>query len=204
MNLTAIFESWHVDDGNYPPFDKGQLVNLSFELEPRKMEEVSLSFPESFEHLGNGEYRCCGTVQKVYRGQDQDTVVIIQTGDFRFYILSEESDRYEQGRRYCAEGTLLLDHYLWVEFLDSYEDPPDLFFNLEVRRILRVRIPERFVARHDKGKSLPTRLVPEDYSASHVVELDTMKGQSFDEEFFVIEFDSSRPEGRDIPRTFLS
>ena len=118
--------------------------------------------------------------------------------------MAEESDRYQQGCRYCGEGTLLLDHYYWVEFLESYEDPPNLFYNLKVSRILRVKIPERFVARHDKGKSLPTRLVPEDYSASLVVELNTMQGQSFDEEFYVIEFDGSGLEGRNIPRTFLS
>ncbi|HWS53171.1 MAG TPA: hypothetical protein VN228_03560 [Pyrinomonadaceae bacterium] len=41
MNLTAIFESWHVGDGNYPPLRKGQLVNLSFELEPRGVGEAS-------------------------------------------------------------------------------------------------------------------------------------------------------------------
>ncbi len=204
MNVTAIFESWHIGDGNYPPLSKGQLVNLSFELEPRKMEEVSLSIPESFEHLGNGEYRCCCTVRKVYEGEDRDTVVILQAGDFRFYTMSAESDSYVQGGRYGGEGTLLLDHYYWVEFLESYEDPPNLFFKLEIRRILRVRIPERFVARHEKGKSLPTRLVPGDYSASDVEELATMEGQSLDEDFYIIEFDDSGLEGREIPRTFLS
>ena len=204
MNLTAVFESWHIGDGNYPPFNKGQLVNLSFELEPRRFEAVSLSNPECFEHLGNGDYRCCGTVQKVYEGQDQDTVVIFQTGDFRFYVMSEQSERYEQGRRYCGEGTLLLDHYYWVEFLESYELPPNLFYNLKVSRILRVEIPESFVARHEKGKSLPTRLLPQDYSASQVEELDTMQGQSFDEEFYLIVFDGSGLEECNIPRTFLS
>src|SRR5436190_9553398 len=199
MNLTAIFESHHIDDRNYPPFSKGQLVNLSFELEPREMEEVSSSIPESFEHLGNGEYRCCCTVQKIYEGEDQDTVVILQAHDFRFYTMSEQPDSYVRGRRYCGEGTLLLDHYYWVEFLEEYPDPPNLFFNLEVSRILKVEMPERFVARHENGKSFPTRLVPEDYSASDVEELDTMEAQAFDEEFYVIEFDGSGLEGRDIP-----
>ena len=64
MSLTAIFESWHIGDGNYPPLNEGQLVDLSFELEPRKSEEVSLGVPESFEHLGKGEYRFCGTALK--------------------------------------------------------------------------------------------------------------------------------------------
>jgi hypothetical protein len=200
MNLTAIFESWHIGDGNYPPLNVGQLTNLSFELEPRKTEEVGLDIPESFEHLGKGEYRFCGNVLKVYG----DGITIINTGDFRFYIMSNESGHYLEGRRYCGEGTLVLDHYSWVEFFAKYENPPDLFYKLSVERILKVNIPEKFVARHETGKSLPTRLIPEDYSLSDVEEINTMQGQPFDEEFYIIEFDSSELEGRDIPRTFIS
>jgi len=187
-----------------PPLNKGQLVNLSFELEPKQTEEAGLDVPDSFEHLGEGEYRFCGTVLKVYEGDDQDTLVVIQTGDFRFYIISDKPGRYVQGRRSCGEGTLLLDHYRWVEFLDSYEDPPNLFYNFGVSRICRVHIPEKFVSRHENGKSLPTRLVTNDYCASDVEEMSTMEGQSFDEEFYIIEFDGSGFEGRDIPRTFIS
>jgi hypothetical protein len=204
MNLTAIFESWHIGDGNYPPFDEGQLVNLSFELEPRTTAEISLGVPENFEHLGKGEYRFCGTALKVYENADDPTIAILKTGEFRFYIMSDESDRYVQGRRYCGEGTLLLDHYSWVEYLSERENPPDLFYKLKVKRILKVNIPEKFIARHETGKSLPTRLIPEDYSVSDVEEINTMQGQPFDEEFYIIDLDSSELEGRDIPRTFIS
>ncbi|MDQ3686993.1 MAG: hypothetical protein M3430_15560 [Acidobacteriota bacterium] len=204
MKLTAIFESWHIGDGNYPPLSKGQLVNLSFELEPRDVEETSLNASDSFEHLGSGEYRFCGGVIKAYAGEDREIVVVFQAGDFRFYVMSYEVGQYIQGQRYCGEGTLLLDHYYWVEFLSEYENPPNLFYNLEVSRIKKVKMPERFVARHEQGKSLPTRLVPEDYSESDVEELNTMEGQPFDEEFYIIEFDVYRSEGNGIPRTFLS
>ncbi len=204
MNLTAIFESWHIGDGNYPPLSVGQLVNLSFEFEPRKMEEVSSDVPESFEDLGSGEYRFCGTALNVYENAGDPAITIIKTGDFRFYIMSDESNRYVQCRRYCGEGTLLLDHYSWVEYLSERENPPDLFYKLEVKRVLKVNMPEKFVARHETGKSLPTRLIPEDYSASDVEELITMQGQALDEEFYIVDFDSSELEGRDIPRTFIS
>ena len=111
MKLSAIFESWHIGDGNYPPLHKGQLVNLSFEVEPRTIEEASLNAPHSFEHLGDGEYRFCGDVIRVYGGVDRDTVVIFEAGEFRFYVMSYEAGRYVQDQRYCGEGTLLLDHY---------------------------------------------------------------------------------------------
>ncbi|MCP9495957.1 MAG: hypothetical protein MSG64_16030 [Pyrinomonadaceae bacterium MAG19_C2-C3] len=204
MKLSAIFESWHIGDGNYPPLHKGQLVNLSFEVEPRTIEEARLNSHHSFEHLGNGECRFCGDVIRVYSGEDRDTVVIFEAGDFRFYVMSYEADRYVQGQRYCGEGTLLLDHFYWVEFLSEYENPPNLFYNLEVNRIKKIRTPERFVERQEQGKSFPTRLVPEDYSDSDVEELDTMEEQSFDEEFYIIEFDKHESDRNNIPRTFLS
>jgi hypothetical protein len=98
----------------------------------------------------------------------------------------------------------LLDHYSWVEYFAKYENPPDLFYKLSVKRILKVNIPEKFVARHETGKSLPTRLIPEDYSLSDVEEINSMQGQPFDEEFYIIDFDSSELEGCEIPRTFIS
>ena len=33
MDIVAVFQTWHIGDGNYPPLEKEQLVNLSFELE---------------------------------------------------------------------------------------------------------------------------------------------------------------------------
>jgi hypothetical protein len=36
----AVFETWHLGDGNYPPIKSGQLANLSFKVEP---DEVKLA-----------------------------------------------------------------------------------------------------------------------------------------------------------------
>ena len=78
-----------------------------------------------------------------------------------------------------------------------------MFYKLKVERILKVNLPEKFVARHETGKSFPTRLIPEDYSVSDVEEINTMQGQPFDEEFYIIDFDGSELEGRDVPHTFI-
>ena len=199
MDLTAIFESWHIGDGNYPPLRKGEVVNLSFELEPRKIEEATLDAPERFESLECAEYRFCGTVVRVY-----EQLVILEACNFRFYVASSDKDQYREGGRYFGVGTLLLDHYSWVENLKHYDNAPNLFYKLAVKRILRVSVPEKFISRHEKGKSLPTRLFPGDYSISDVAELETMEGQPFDEEFYIIEFNDSGLEGSDIPRTFIS
>jgi hypothetical protein len=97
-------------------------------------------------------------------------------------------------------GTLLLDHYIWVEYLASYSDPPDLFYNLRVARIRRVGIPDEFVSRHDPGKALPTRVAPANFGP--VEKLSTMEGQPFDEEVYVIDFDDAGMAGQVVPRTF--
>ncbi len=200
MNLTAIFESWHIGDGNYPPLSVGQFVNLSFEFEPAHFHEIDPASGEMFESIGNGEYRFVATSIKTY---DKDRLAIMESNGFRFYIAGSPANSLLEGRRYSAEGTLLLDHYAWVESLGQRHNPPRLFYTFEVTQILKVNIPERFISRHDQGKSLPTRLAPADYSPSDVECVATMEGQPFDEEFYIIDLDDSNVNGRDVPRTFI-
>ncbi len=126
-------------------------------------------------------------------------LIVLDAGEFRFHVCGATAAS-EPGDHVAFSGTLLLDHYAWVENLDSYPDPPDLFYNLRVVRIRRVKVPERFIARHDRGKSLPTRVGPVDFE--DVGELPTMVGQAFDEEFYVVDFDSAGLEDAEIPRTF--
>jgi hypothetical protein len=201
MRVTAIFETWHIGDGNYPPLGRGQLVNLSFELEPRAIAEANPDGPDSFEHLGNAEYRFRGSVLKAYDSKGH-ILVAVQAAGFRFYIVTAGDNALVRGTRVAGDGTLLLDHYLWVEFPRDYEDPPNLFYNLAVERIRKVTIPERFITRHASGKAYPTRLAPGDYAPPDVEDVETMEGQRFDEEFYILDFNGEGLEGASIPRTF--
>ena len=54
--LTAVFESWHIGNGNYPPLRRGEQVNLSFEIEPLAIDPLAADEPESFVHLESGEH----------------------------------------------------------------------------------------------------------------------------------------------------
>ena len=157
MQLTAVFESWHIGDGNYPPLHRGQLVRLSFELEASNLAIAPVAAGARFEHRGNAEYRGVGRVLRVYRGEA--SIAVIEANGFRFYVNGPVAENLAAGASVEFAGTLLLDHYLWVEFLSRYSDPPDLFYNLRVTRILRVSVPERFIARHSRGKALPTGFV---------------------------------------------
>lgn len=200
MKLTTVFESWHIGDGNYPPLRKGQQVNLSFEISPTDVDRADSNQDDSLVHLGSGQYEFTGSVLRRYANDPQEVVTVVRSGDFRFYINHALS--LNEGDRVRGSGMLLLDHYLWVEFLDQYKDPPDLFYQLLVERIRRVRIPYPFIALHEHGKAMPTSLAPIDYGPEYVVEIETMEGQAFDEEFYLLDLTD---DGicRQVARTFI-
>jgi hypothetical protein len=200
MNLTVVFQAWHLDDGNYPPLKRGQQVNLSFEIYPFETAKGDANQNDSFMHLGGGSYEFKGSILRTYDDDPQEIVTIIQSGDFRFYINRPLS--LKRGDPVAGRGALLFDHYLWVEFLDHYPNPPDLFFQFVVQRIWRVQIPERFVTRHERGKSFPASLSPTEYVPEAVTEIETMEGQSLDEAFCLIDLTQEGVSGS-VPRTFV-
>ncbi len=204
MRLTAAFESWHIGDGTYPPLHRGKLVRLSFELLADSWTEVGSASPR-FEHRGDGIYGGEGRVIRRYGGRFRPgsiPLAVVEAGDFRFYISGTAARSLKVGRWISFEGALVLDHYVWVEFLSTYPDPPDLFYNLRVR-IRRVDIPDRFEARYPGGeKALPTLVRPPDFGS--VEEIETMEGQKFDENFFIIDFDGKGLEQADVPNTYGS
>jgi len=141
---------------------------------------------------------------KVY-GSGTEQIAVVQAGHFRFYINSfpRGVPAVEEGDSVEGSGRLLLDHYIWVEFLSSYPDPPDLFYQLWVTRIRSVRIPESFVTRREKGKSYPASLGHEEYSAGSTEVVKRMDDTKGDEVFFLVDFDDRNVGETKVPPTFL-
>ena len=183
MRLVAVFESWHIPDGNYVPFDLRQSARLSFEIDDADL-DVSSARTSSF--VSNDDATCEfeGVVLGRYGG-----LTALEAGGFRFYVNGSEADAFDHGTYVRGTGTLALDHYAWFEGVRSFTNPPDLFFETTVVRIRKFSIPERFIDRHPHGKSLPTTLAAEDRSDDNSEDLETMKGQAFDEEFYLLDFD---------------
>ena len=184
MHLVAVFESWHVPDGNYAPFDRGQRARLSFELDGSRLEPIPAR-PTRFASNDDATCEFDAVVLGKYGG-----LTVLEAGGFRFYVNGKEADLFDRGVHLRGSGTLALDHYAWFEEVDSFSDPPDLFYETTVTRIRKVRIPERFIHRHETGKSLPTTVGPRDYSSEDIEDLVTMNGQSFDEEFYLLDLDA--------------
>jgi hypothetical protein len=199
VQLTAVFESWHIGDGNYPPLHRGQLVRLSFELQPIRLITCSENPRPTLTHAGNAHYTGNGLVLRRY--EHDEPVAVIDAAGFRFYVHGPKATKgLVPGTHVEFEGTLTLDHYLWVEFLERYDDAPDLFYNLQVTRIRKVGIPERLVRRLGTSISYPTIVAPNDFGT--VEELDTMEGQDFTQEFYVLDFDDVGLDSVEIARTF--
>lgn len=201
MDLFAVFETWHLGDGNYPALKKGELVNLSFEIEPEELTNAEASSSERFHHGGQAEYEFTGTVLRTYGfDTDPDRVVVVEAGQFRFYISSLLSTGLLVGNKVSGRGTLALDRYVWVEFLSQYPDPPDLFYNLRVAEITRARIPERFITRSGLNLSYPTRVASEEYGPGDVTEVDSITDEGCCT--FYVHFSDENVPAIAIPRTF--
>ena len=119
VNLSAVFETSHLGDGNYPPLLKGMLVKLSFELEADEIVTFKQAKPPSLQHLGEANYEFVRQVLRVY-GDDEplQLLIVIECSDFRFYVtgcaLSCQVGIFVEGR-----GSLLLDTIFgWNSCLD--------------------------------------------------------------------------------------
>ena len=206
MKITALFEAWHIWDGNYPPLRRGQLVRLAFELQVTHVSELTAPTTPAMDHGEGADYRIRAQLIRVY-GSGEDRFAVFVTGSstgipFRFYVDRRDAASFSVGTGVELEGTLALDHYLWTEFLDQYPNPPNLFYTLRVDRIHRIPIPESAIARGESGgKAMPTRVSPKEFPA--VEELETMEGQTFDEEFYLIDLTTDGVPDVDLPLTFI-
>jgi hypothetical protein len=170
MKITAIFEHWHLGDGNYPAFAVGDEARLSFELDVLASEPAAPDAPESILQLRDAEYEVTARVLRLYDDGLNSPFPVFEAAWLRFYSPSQSVSGLAPGSRVRLRGTFALDHYLWVEFLDRYPDPPDLFYNVRVARVRRVAIPARFVRRGGRFMSHPASIAPGRYDAGDLEE----------------------------------
>lgn len=207
MKLTAIFEAWHLGDGNYPPLAVGDEVQLAFQIAlagaSLDLIEMDDDKQDRFEHHELAEYSFCARLVRIYEQPTEIPLGIFETNKFRFYIEHPNVPRLRRGYRYSGTGSLLLDYYIWTEFLKNYDDPPDLFFNLRVTRIRHVAIPERFIRRTKGAISLTTRVSSVELSKNDISEVSSMARNSKGAGFYVLDLDGTGLEDKSIPVTFI-
>jgi hypothetical protein len=183
-DLCVTFEEWHLGDGNYPPLHRGQKVNFSFYISLTD-KKVSDSAECYFRKVKHSDYTFCGEVIRNYNSDHESQIIIVDTGIFKFYI-EDASFSVKVGQFITGQGSLLIDYYIWVEYLSSYVDPPELFYSFIVDGISKVKIPEKFIYRHDKGYSAPTSLSPTDYSDNDLIEIEDMRNDKSETSFYLL------------------
>jgi hypothetical protein len=90
-----------------------------------------------------------------------------------------------------------------VEFLHEYAEPPNLFYTLQVKRIRKVTLPTEFVTRNVRTVGHPARLCGDQYAASDIQDLESMEGQNFGPEFYLIDLESEGVSETNVPKTFI-
>ena len=190
MKLTAVFEHWHLGDGNYYAFAVGDAVRLSFEFDIDHMELALPDAPVSVEQIRDAEYAVTARVIRRYADGIDSPFPVLDAGTLRFYVPSRLASELLPNSVVHLRGTFALDHYLWVEFLDRYADAPNLFYDVRVVRIRRVAIPESFIHKTERSMSFPTSLRPEDYSSDGYEDVAKVEKRSDGPSFSLIDFET--------------
>ncbi|WP_324677868.1 hypothetical protein [Hymenobacter sp. GOD-10R] len=192
------FERWYLGDGTYPPLHNGQKVNLSFYVSTNdlKIDNTQLCY---FKQLYNSDYSFCGQIIRNYQDEDSQ-LVIIDTSTVKFYIeLPIQEFKAVVGQFVSGTGQLLVDYYMWVENLENYQNPPNLFYNFIVDKIREVIVPEKYIIRADRSISYPSSLSAKDYSENDIVEVESMDNNSENISFYLLDL---KEIAEDVPRTF--
>ncbi len=168
MQITVVFEHWHLGDGNYPAFAVGDEARLSFELDASAVECVGDGAGDIVDQVKDAEYVIVGRVIRQYPDGASSSFPVVEAGWLRFYCPTSCAAGLPVGTTVRFQGRLALDHYQWVECLDRYPEPPDLFYAVRVARVREVRIPTRFVQRRGKSLTYPTTVAPGEYAPEDV------------------------------------
>ncbi len=187
MEITAVFQSWTVGDGTLSPLSKNEATVISLALYPDIFSAVDDARPEKLGCLGGSDYEFCGRVRYVI---DQ-RIMLVDAGGWLFSIEPVGAGRsvVAVGSRVSGVGTMVVDENWWPENVRA-KYPNELFHHVTVTRIRKVNTPEQFLSRDQSGKvtSAPGWVKHTDYAFENVAELETMEGQPFREEFYLVDF----------------
>jgi hypothetical protein len=193
VDLEAIVELWFISDENYPHLTVGMKVNLSFEM---AMTHVLPSAETSLVHLGNAEYRFAGEV--IQRYEEPEPIVVIESGGFRFFSEGALAAPLRVGDHIAGDGTLIVDYYGWAELIDERVDAPNIFVNLEIRRIRRIEIPVARTQTRGDRQSYPVRTKIAE--CDRIVDVLSTADHDSNAVFFLLDL---APIADNVPRTFI-
>jgi hypothetical protein len=197
-NLCVTFEEWYLGDGTYPPLHRGEKVNLSFYISATDL-NLTDNNSSYLKQIRDSDYSFSAQIIRNYENGDRQ-LVILDTGELKFYIeVPKRNLPLTVGQFVCGTGQILIDYYAWVENLDSYDNPPDLFYSFSVEKIRKVKIPEKFINRNDKAMSYPSSLAISEYSIDDTIEIEDMRNDTENTCFYLLDL---KAINESIPKTF--
>jgi hypothetical protein len=196
--LCTTFEEWYLGDGTYPYLSKGEKVNLSFCLNADTLDH-STNEELSLIQLSQSDYTFNGKVIRDYV-LEGNPLVVIDTGDFKFYVEPGKDFVPISGQYLSGKGQLKVDYYNWVENLEVLDNHPNLFYSFKIESILKVNIPEKFIRRYGKGMSYPASLSHEQYGPEDVTEIGDMEAEGNETCFYLLNL---LKIDEDVPKTFI-
>jgi hypothetical protein len=177
LSICSTFEEWYIEDGNYPPLKKGDKVNLSFNMQIKNIEIIEDEI-YNFNKIKYSEYEFSGKVIYNY-----SSIIIIDTNNFMFYIENKKNLDIPLNAFVKGNGKLLVDYYVWVgNYGKRGENPPDIFYNFKIDKILEINILENYIQETKNGFTLPCSLTSDYFNDTDIGEIDKMdieKGFSF-------------------------
>jgi hypothetical protein len=120
-----------------------------------------------------------------------------------FYIDGSEVDLLRIGDRISGAGSLVVDYYIWAEFLKEYKDPPNLFYKLKVERLRGLYIRSQPPSMSWKNTAFSDRLRGERYSDADIREVSAMYLRESECPFYLVDLDDQDITEAIVPKTFL-
>jgi hypothetical protein len=134
MTIHALFETWSIDDGNYPDMHVGMRVKLAFIMNPARLETGAVEY--RWLYLNGATYRFSGKVTERY--EEPDPIVVIDAGTMRFACEGPSIAELRAGDRVTGEGDLVVDYYIWSENVADRLGAENLFYDFVVSGLKRV------------------------------------------------------------------
>jgi hypothetical protein len=176
LSLCAMFEDWLIEDGDYPPLEKGQNVNLSFRVfsDNIKVEKNNIYV---FDQKKYSKYNFSGKI--IYKNLD---IIIVDSMYLKFYIENDSKRNnllnISVGQFIKGSGVLKVDPYAYrMEIYRKDENLPEIFYNLIVEKIFELKIPEKYIKRNGGSESGPSSLPINEYkniNLKEIVKMDSM------------------------------
>jgi len=107
------------------------------------------------------------------------------------------------GDRISGAGSLEVDYYIWVEFLEEYKEAPNLFYKMKVERLRKLVIRSTPPMIHWRKASFSERLRGDRYTDAEIQDVTSMNEQGPEDSFYLVDLDDRHVMAGEVPKTFL-